>query len=208
MGRDLTSFEGAYESTYWNIAADLSVDGGIPAVTVTGGRVVADAGEVTHFTALGGGGFRAEGGMFHGFEVALEDREGGPVFAGGLYPFTFKRTGEMEPKEVLTPDEPAELVGHWRGTAVTPLGPLMLEFEVSDGSRATVSTPFVRNVVLEECEAAGGRLSGRFPMTVPAVGDIIVLPWLVLSGGKLRGTVYAWGVFGESEFPAELEKVP
>jgi hypothetical protein len=203
---DWTHFEGAYESTYWNTTADLTTADEQPVVTVNRGLVVNDAGEATRLSPLRGATFAAEGGMFHGFEVALDDQDG-RMFAGGVYPFTFKRTGEIVPKEVLTPDDSAALNGHWRGTAVTPLGPLLMEFEVSDASHATVSTPFVRDLALEECEAARGRLSGRFAMTVPTVGDIIVLLRLVVSGGKLRGTVYAWGAFGESEFPAELEKV-
>jgi hypothetical protein len=204
---DWKRFEGAYESTYWSTVAELTVDGGDPVVTVKDGLMISDGGEPTRLTLLGAGIFAAEGGMLHGFEVSLQERGDGPSFAGGLYPFTFKRTGDIVPKEELTPNESAVLTGHWQGKAVTPLGPLAIEFEVSEEHRATVSTPFVRAAALEECVAAKGRLSGRFPMTVPAAGDLVVYPRLIAVDGKLRGPVYAWGAFGEAVFPAELEKV-
>jgi hypothetical protein len=206
--RDWQRFVGAYESTYWNAKADFTTEDGAPRVTVKSGLVVSDGGEETLLSPLGDGVFAAEGGMLHGFEVALQEREGGLEFAGGLYPFTFRRTGEIAPEDVLTPDEGAALAGHWRGKAVTPLGPLMLEVEVSDEGRATVSTPFAKGVALDECVAAKGRLSGRFNMTVPAAGELIVHPRLIATSGKLRGPVYAWGVFGELTFPAELERGP
>jgi hypothetical protein len=199
--------EGAYESTYWNTTANLKADREGPVVTVTSGLVVSDGGEPTRLTSLADGVFAADGGMLHGFEVSLQERNDGPAFAGGLYPFTFKRTGDIVLKEELVPDEGTALAGRWRGTAKTPLGPLMLEFEVRGANAATVSTPFVQSTLLEDCVAARGRLWGRFMMTVPAAGELVVHPRLVALGGELRGPVYAWGAFGEMAFLAQLEKV-
>jgi hypothetical protein len=200
-------FEGAYRSTYWEANADVRADGDTPTITVTDGLIVSDGGEPTRLTPLSESIYAADGGILHGFEICMDTLVEGPAFAGGLYPFSFKRTGEIEEVEELAPDETADLTGHWRGTAVTPLGPLLIEFDVVDETHAKVSTPFGRDLLLEECRVSGGRLAGRFAMTVPTVGDLIVHPRFVATGGKLRGSLYAWGVFGETALPAELEKV-
>jgi hypothetical protein len=205
--RDVTGLAGAYRSTYWDIDAKLTAEEPGPVITVTGGLVVSDGGEPSRLSALGGGRFAADGGMLHGFEVEIGERDGSAAFSGGLYPFTFRRTGDIEQEEELRPDESADLTGVWRGTAATPLGPLAIEFGVADERQATVSTPFVRDVALEECAATGGRLSGRFKMTVPAAGEMVIHARLIVTGGKLRGDIYAWGVFGEAAFPAHLERV-
>jgi hypothetical protein len=61
-------------------------------------------------------------------------------------------------------------------------------------------------VPLEECEARAGRLSGRFSLTVPTAGEMIMFPRLEVRAGKLSGPIYARGWFGELPMPAELEK--
>jgi CubicO group peptidase (beta-lactamase class C family) len=204
---DLKPFEGAYRSTYWDITADLTLEGAKATMTITDGLVATDAGEPSNLRPPAEYGYRAEGGMFHGFDVALLESEDGPAVSGGLYPFTFRRTGEITAKAELMPDVGADLNGLWRGTARTPLGPIMLEITVSNAA-ALVSTPFSRALPLEGCVARDGRVSGKFSVTIPAAGDIVLYPRLVAEEGKLKGPVYAQGWFGELAFPAELAREP
>jgi CubicO group peptidase (beta-lactamase class C family) len=200
------SCAGTYRSTYWDIEADLNVDGDTPAITVAPGLVVSDPGETSRLYPLGDSFFRGEGGMFHGFEVSLREEAKGYTLSGGLYPFTFERIGDVENRLEPVADESADLAGDWRGTIETPLGPLALELTVEGPAKARASTPFARDLELEECAAGAGRISGRFTLTVPTVGELILHPRLVAHEGGLEGTVYGWGAFGELPFPAHLEK--
>ena len=202
---DLTPFGGSYRSTYWDIDADLTLEGEMATMTITDGLVVSDAGEASGLRPAGEKGWRADGGMFHGFDVALLESGDGRAVSGGLYPFTFRRAGNIAAKAELIPDVGADLNGLWLGTAETPLGPMMLEITVSDGA-ALVSTPFGRDLPLEGCVARDGHVSGRFRVVIPASGEMVLYPRLVAAGGKLKGPVYAQGWFGEVAFPAELAK--
>ncbi len=204
---DLTRVPGAYRSTYWDVSADLTLEGDVACFTITEGLVVSDAGEASRLKPQAGGRFWAEGGMFHGFDVALREADGGVLLSGGLYPFTFKRAGELGRREELAPDVSVDLTGTWRGTVTTPLGAMMFEVAVENSTTATASTLFAQNIAVEECSAKSGRISGRFAVTAPAVGEMVLHPRLVATGRKLMGCVYAWGWFGEIAFPAELQRV-
>jgi len=200
------SFRGEYKSTYWDINAELEWERGYPAVTVTGGLVVSDGGEASRLAPLADGAYRATGGMFHGFEVALREIAGDFALTGGLYPLAFKRAGDVAQRADLMPDETADLTGMWRGAVTTPLGAMMLEIRVTGAKSAAISTPFARDVSVAECGAVAGRFEGRFAVVVPGTGELVLYPRLLAVEGKLQGPVYAQGWFGELAFPAELEK--
>jgi hypothetical protein len=201
------NLDGPYRSTYWDIGADLTVKEGAPVITVTEGLVVTDGGEGSNLWETADGGFRGDGGMFHGFDVSLRESDDGTVMSGGLYPFTFKRSETIDTTPELVPDVRADLTGTWRGMVTTPLGPVSLELTVQDSQAAAASLPFAQGVALEGCSAKEGRVSGRFAVTAPVAGEMVLHPRLVAANGKLKGPVYAWGFFGELAFPTELERV-
>jgi hypothetical protein len=86
------------------------------------------------------------------------------------------------------------------------MGKLLFDVTVSGPSEGTVSTPFAQDLNLEDFEAGAGRVAGRFTLTVPTVGDMVMFPRLEVRAGKLKGPLYAQGWFGELPLPAELEK--
>jgi hypothetical protein len=50
-------------------------------------------------------------------------------------------------------------------------------------------------------------LSGRFPITVPGVGDLELFPRLEVRGGSLTGPIITRGMFGEIQMEAVAERV-
>jgi CubicO group peptidase (beta-lactamase class C family) len=195
--------EGLYRSAFWDIDVVVeAIDDGLTARPISG-LVVSDGPQPSTLVPAGDGNFVAEGGMFGGFGVTLGDD--GALY-GGLYPNRFVRAGDV-PVAVVEPiDEAADLAGHWKGIATTPMGDLSLTLNVAGGEAATISTPFAQGVPLEECRAEHGRFSGRFTQVVPGVGEMAMHPRLEARGGRLKGTVYAQSWFGELAMPAELEK--
>lgn len=195
--------DGLYTSSFWDI--ELAVEASDEGTTARpiSGLVVADGAEPSALTPAGDSTFTGEGGMLSGFAVTLD--KGGAIY-GGLYPYRFARIGDIPVVLVEPVDGAAKLEGAWRGTIETPLGPLALSLEVMGPAGATISTPFAQDLPLEECEASAGRFSGRFSLTVPTVGEMIMYPRLEVRGGRLKGPVYAQGWFGELPMQAELEK--
>jgi hypothetical protein len=194
---------GIYRSSFWDI--DLAVettDDGVTAQPLSG-LVISDGPEPSFLRPTDSGGFIGEGGMLHGFDITV-DEDGG--FYGGLYPYRFGPVGDIPAATVEPIDEGADLPGVWRGTVETPMGKLLFDVTVSGPSEGTVSTPFAQDLNLEDFEAGAGRVAGRFTLTVPTVGDMVMFPRLEVRAGKLKGPLYAQGWFGELPLPAELEK--
>jgi hypothetical protein len=190
-------------SSFWDI--ELAVEASDEGVTVRpiSGLVVADGPDPSVLTPSHDGAFIGEGGMLSGFEVNLGEDS---AIYGGLYPYRFAFTGDVPVMLEEPVDETAELSGAWRGTIATPMGALALSLDVLGPASGTISTPFGQDLRLEECEASAGRCSGRFSLTVPTVGDMIMHPRLEVRAGKLKGPVYVQSWFGELSMHAELER--
>ncbi len=205
----LDGLAGAYTSTYWDIKADLTIEDGRPVLAPKEGLVVSGGEDNSYLEAIDDDVFLARGGMFDGFELTFE-RGGGPgdiSFFGGVYPFRFDRQGDVAPAAMQPVDEDAVLLGRWRGTAATPMGPMAVGIEVTSPAGGRVSTPFAQGVAIEECVAEAGRVSGRFGLTVPGFGEMQMFPRLSAIGGKLQGRVYARTGFGEIALALELDRV-
>jgi CubicO group peptidase (beta-lactamase class C family) len=187
---------GLYKSTFW----DMEFESRPPALIATDGLVLNDGPATSELRATSASTFDAEGGVFHGYEVALE----GDRVYGGLYPFTFVRAGDLPEPQVI--DETAELIGDWKGFVTTPIGPIALSLHVSSDSAATASTPFAQNVATENARATSGRVEGEFTITVPLAGEMRLFLRLAAIGGKLTGHAHGRSGFGENAFPTELDR--
>jgi CubicO group peptidase (beta-lactamase class C family) len=188
---------GVYKSTFW----DIELESRPPALVATAGLVLNDGPATSALQPTGESTFDAEGGIFHGFEVAVE----GDRVYGGLYPFTFVRAGDLPAPQVI--DETAELIGDWKGFVTTPIGPIALTLSISgDATAATASTPFGQNVAMENARAASGRVEGEFTITVPVAGEMRLFLRLAAIDGKLTGWAYGRSGFGETAFPTQLER--
>jgi hypothetical protein len=195
--------DGVYASSFWDIEIAVEEsDGGLTTRPLSG-LVISDGSEPSTLTPVGDRKFAADGGMFNGFEVTVG--EDGALY-GGLYPYRFARTGDVSVTVEEPVDETADLTGAWSGTITTPMGALAIGLEVTGPAGVTINTPFAQGLRLEDALAERGRLSGRFVLTVPTVGDMTMHPRLEVRGGKLKGLVYAQGWFGELPMPAELAK--
>ena len=199
---------GRYGSTYWDIKADITIEGGQAWLTVTGGLVVSAEHPKSSLFQGGDGVFLARGGMFDGFELTFDVGTDPSVvsFYGGVYPLRFDRQGDVVPVAELARDEAAELVGSWSGTAATPLGPMLVRLEIVDATRGTVDTPFAQKVAIQEFAAEAGRVSGQFVVTAPGIGEMQLFLRLQAAGGKLQGPVYTRGWFGEVPMATELSR--
>jgi CubicO group peptidase (beta-lactamase class C family) len=195
--------DGLYVSNFWDIELAVETTAEKTSARPLSGLVVSDGAEPSILVPAGDATFVGSGGMLGGFEVNVG--ADGAIY-GGLYPYRFARLGDV-PATVDEPlDETADLVGSWTGTITTPMGALALSVEVADGVSVAISTPFGQDLALEECDATAGRLCGRFTLTVPTVGEMIMYPRLEVRAGKLKGPIYAQGWFGELPMPAELER--
>jgi hypothetical protein len=144
--------------------------------------------------------------MFAGCEVELDAEpgpEGAPSFHGGIYPFTFERSGPV-PEPPGPHDTNAELRGRWSGVSASPLGQVPVELEVEQGHfRATLLS--VRSVAAEAARVGEGRVEGQLEVSLAALGDWVMFFRLVARGGALEGSIYARGAMGEFRFPIRLE---
>lgn len=197
-GPEPTSPEpGVYRSTFW----DIDLESRPPDLIATAGLVLNDGPATSELRPTSDSTFDAEGGMFHGYEVAVE----GERVYGGLYPFTFVRSGELPAPQVI--DEAAELTGDWKGFVTTPIGPIALTLSISsDATTATASTPFGQNVAMEDARAASGRVEGEFTITVPVAGEMRLFLRLAAIDGKLTGWAHGRSGFGETAFASELSR--
>ena len=195
--------DGLYRSSFWDIEVAVETADDEVALRPLAGLGVSDGSEPSVLRHADGGAFIGEGSMFHGFDVTVGEDDS---FYGGLYPFRFERVGEV-PTPVTEPiDESADLIGRWTGAVETPMGALALTVDVRGTEDSLVSTPFAQDSPLEDFEASAGRVSGRFTLTVPTVGEMVMYPRLEVRSGNLKGPVYAQGWFGELPMLAELEK--
>jgi CubicO group peptidase (beta-lactamase class C family) len=187
---------GVYKSSFWEIECEARHDELVPTV----GLVMSEDATPSILHPITPGTFEAEGGMFHGFEVASEDDH----LYGGIYPFTFTRADDL-PDDPPDIDEDAELIGNWSGHVVTPMGPLVLTLHITSDSALTADTPFAQNVAASNVRAAEGRVQGEFNITVPMFGELQLFLRLEARGGKLTGNTYGRGQFGESPLATSLE---
>ncbi|MBI2912620.1 MAG: beta-lactamase family protein [Chloroflexi bacterium] len=185
---------GLYKSTFWEIELEARED----TLTAMPGFVLAEEPAESVLQPTGDGAFGAAGGMFHGFELAFE----GERIYGGVYPFTFVRTGEIVPSPPIDPD--ALLIGDWAGEVTTPLGPMRATLHITEETALTVDTPFGQNVAASSVKAAAGRVEGEFAVTVPGMGEMQLFLRLEARGGKLTGKTYARAVQGEAPLATEL----
>lgn len=196
---------GRYVSNFWGMTADVTVEDGRLQALVEGG-IASLAGQPSLLQQLDDRRFRAHGGPFAGLELAFDFGEDGRAtsFAGGLYPYTFRRRGDVPPPADLTVDQSAQLTGRWTGTVASPFGSLPLALTIVDGG-ATVSVLSAQDAALLECAAESGRVAGEFDVSLAGLGDFrVFLRMNAVPDGRLLGRVYARGAFGEIAMPADL----
>jgi CubicO group peptidase (beta-lactamase class C family) len=188
---------GLYKSTYWDIELEARED----TLTATYGFVVSEDAEQSRLTPTSPVTVDAEGGIFHGFELTVE----GERIYGGVYPFTFVRSGDL-PGPPPPIDEQADLIGEWTGALTTPLGPIKTTLNITSAGALTASTPFGQNIAVESARATSGRVEGEFTVASP-VGEMRLFLRLEAHGGRLVGTIFGRGAsFGEGPFVTELER--
>jgi CubicO group peptidase (beta-lactamase class C family) len=195
FGGATTVLPGLYKSTYWEIELEVRED----TLTATSGLVVSEDAEQSRLTPTSPVTVDAEGGIFHGFELTFE----GERICGGVYPFTFVRSGNL-PGPPPPIDTQADLIGEWSGALMTPLGPIKTTLHITAGA-LTASTPFGQNIAVENARAKSGRVEGEFTVASP-VGEMALFLRLEARGGKLVGTTYGRASFGETPFATELER--
>jgi CubicO group peptidase (beta-lactamase class C family) len=188
--------DGTYQSNFWEITLEARNE----TLTPTFGLVFSEDPTPTTLQPTGDTTFEGDGGFLHGFEVCVE----GERVHGGVYPFTFTRTGDLLPPSPPI-DETADLIGTWTGHAITPIGPIPITLAVAAESAIAVTTPLTPNLAVERPRAARGRIEGEFTMPAP-MGEIRILLRLEVRGGKLIGLSYGRHSFGETPFKTELSK--
>ena len=193
--------EGVYRSTWWDMVIETR-NLERPTLTATEGLVLSDENAVSTLEPAGECRFQAEGGIFHGFEVTVQDDE----ITGGVYPYTFVREGDL-PSGEASVDEQADMAGVWKGTIRTPVGPLAVELEIKGTSEATISSPLEQNIALENVHTEKGRLEGEFKVSVPGFGELRNFVRLAALRGHLAGRVFLCSDAGEVAASAELERL-
>lgn len=188
---------GVYKSTFW----EIEMESRPPELVPTIGLVMSENPSPSKLRTTGATTFDAEGGMFHGFELTVEDDH----IYGGVYPFTFTRSGDL-PEPTTPVDEDADLIGTWSGHVTTPLGPIVTTIRITSDSALTADTPFAQNVEASNVLAKSGRVEGEFTITAPIVGEMQLFLRLEARGGKLTGNTYGRSNFGETPFATELAK--
>jgi CubicO group peptidase (beta-lactamase class C family) len=196
---------GRYVSNFWGYVADVTASDAGATIEVVGGGLLAEGEGPAPLLRRENGAYVAEGGFFDGFplEFTLADDGRARSFAGGLYAFRFDRRGDVPTAAVV--DEGADLLGAWSGTAASPLGSVPIELAVGPAG-ATVSALSAHEAPLQAFSMSSGRLAGQFDVALPNLGDFRVFLRLAAVGGRLSGTAYAQGAFGEVAMPTELER--
>jgi CubicO group peptidase (beta-lactamase class C family) len=198
--------EGRYRSTFWSIDVDLRGEGGAATASVAAGLVAPATPAVSRLVPLGGQRFEGAGGMFAGCELEFGvDETGRPCFYGGVYPFTFERTGDVPPPPG-PPDSRLDPNGAWSGRCESPLGPVPVEIEVAGGAfRASLLT--ARSHAAETPHVAEGRVEGELSVSLPGLGAWRLFLRLEAHGGALLGLIHARGDSAEIRMPVRLERV-
>jgi CubicO group peptidase (beta-lactamase class C family) len=197
--------EGRYRSTFWDFDVDLRHEEGMATATLAAGLIAPATPSVSRLVPLGGGRFEGAGGMFAGCEIQFEaDEAGRPCFYGGVYPFTFERTGDV-PARPGPPDLDLDLRGAWSGTCAGPLGTLPVEIDVAEHA-LRVSLLAARRAPAEAARIGAGRVEGELPVSLPGYGDWRLFLRLVGRDGALEGAIHARGAYGELRIPVRLER--
>ncbi|MDQ1532575.1 MAG: hypothetical protein QOF28_336 [Actinomycetota bacterium] len=193
---------GGYLSTYWGMRAEVSEEGGVPVVAFPA-NAVTFAESVSRLTEVGGR-WRADGGMFDGFELDFEGTGDERSFVGGLYPFEFVADDTTRATLPVAVDETGDLFGRWAGVMDTPIGPVPLDLTVDAG---TVTVGFLGTESVDtDAETANGWIRARFAPEVAGFGVLDVYARLGLTEGRLQGLLYARHDAGEFAIPTVLER--
>jgi hypothetical protein len=191
---------GGYQSTYWGLRADVSVDEGVPVVTIASSSLSA-AESVSRLTEAGGR-WRADRGMFDGCELDFEAVDGGRSFYGGLYPFEFVGADTKPAALPASVDETGDLTGRWTGTIDTPVGPVPIELVVGSGSVAVELLEV--GGADREAETDAGWIRARVDLDIVGFGAIVVFARLGLVADRLEGQFSVRHSSGELTLPAVL----
>ncbi len=194
---------GIYKSTFWDIELEARGD----MITPISGLVLAGENPPSKLLPTDDYFFEASGGMFDGFEVSVHrevvNGEWQTSIYGGVYPFTFIRTGDLPEEQPI--DESADLIGTWHGKTQTPVGPLVVTVKI-ESSSGTIDTPFAQGLPLGDFAAENGRLAGEFTMQVPGIGETQMFLRLEFRGSRIVGKTHARSSFGEIAMDTELER--
>lgn len=195
---------GRYVSNLW-ARAEIGADEGI--LTLRTDPFLVDPVEaVSYLEPITAGRFRVHDGGFGGCELTFEFDANGNAnsFVGGVYPFLFRRSGDVPPDAAL--EEDADLAGRWAGVVSTPIGPAPAILEIVGAERAKVTALTAQRAELQDFSARNGHLSGYFDVAVGDLGDWTVFLRLASIGGKLQGRAYARGGLGEMPMEVELSR--
>jgi hypothetical protein len=193
---------GRYRSTYWGVPAEIAERDGAPVVTMAP-NPVAFAESVSTLSAAGGSRWRADGGMFDGWELDFDTSTGDRRFFGGVYPFEFVADDTPVTTLPTVVDEHGDLTGAWEGTFDTPFGAIPLELDVQPGKVAVgvMGTDGVDT----DAETRDGWVRARFEFDLAGFGPIVLFVRLGLVAGRLEGMLYARYEGGELSLSAVLE---
>jgi len=195
---------GRYVSNFW-ARADLGGEDGI--LTLRTDPFLIDPVEaVSYLEPIAAGRFRVQDGGFGGWELTFEFDGNGNAngFVGGVYPFLFRRSGDVPPAATL--EEDADLAGRWAGIVSSPMGPVPVTLDIMDAERASVTALSAERAELQDFGARSGRASGYFEVALGDLGDWTVFLRLASIGGKLQGRAYARGGLGEMPMDVELSR--
>jgi CubicO group peptidase (beta-lactamase class C family) len=194
---------GGYKSTYWGVRADVTEAAGEPVVTVPASMIT--FAESASLLAEVGGRWRADGGMFDGFELDFEGTGGDRRFFGGVYAFEFVADDTTPVTLPIAVDETGDLGGRWSGAMDTPIGALPLELDV-DAPAATVTIALLGVEARDtDADAANGWIRARFELDIIGFGPVEVFARLGRTEARLEGLIYVRHGSGEFVIPAVLE---
>ena len=194
---------GRYISNLW-ARAELRADEGILTLRTEPGGTIDPVESVSYLERIGEGRFRVHDGGFGGWELTFEFAADGNAnsFVGGVYPFLFRRSGDVLPAAA----QDADLAGRWAGIVSSPMGPVPVTLDIMDAERGSVTALSAQRAQLQDFSARNGHLSGYFEVAVGDLGDWTVFLRLASIGGKLQGRAYARSGLGEMPMDVELSR--
>jgi hypothetical protein len=164
---------------------------------------VAFAESVSTLREAGGSRWRADGGMFDGWELDFDTSTRDPRFFGGVYPFEFVPDDTPVTTLPTAVDERGDLTGAWAGTLDTPFGAIPLALDVELGKVAV--GVMGNDDVDSDAETRDGWIRARFEFDLAGFGPIVLFARLGRVAGRLEGLLYARYEGGELSLPAVLE---
>jgi CubicO group peptidase (beta-lactamase class C family) len=195
---------GRYRSTYWGVPAEVTDADGVPAVNEEA-NAFAFAASVSHLTDLDGR-WRAEGGMFDGYELDFDTANGTRRFFGGVYPFEFVGD-ETQPVGLPADVETGgTLTGRWTGTTDTPFGAIPLELDL--GADQVAVAIMGTGGTDDHAEVRDGWIRAQFAFDLVGFGPIVLFMRLGRVEGRLEGLLWARYEGGEVTLPTVLEPSP